>query len=136
MQQRALVALVLGLLGIFGLFSVSDLISLGDLRRSIFLVVFSLLVGAFALWLGVSATTRSRRAAGGRPRGAVSAIVLGGISILFSALLLLTFAVLWPELSTYSRCMQSANTLAAQHSCQNQLSRSVNAETSRLRSSR
>jgi hypothetical protein len=32
--------------------------------------------------------------------------------------------------------MQSANTLAAQHSCQNQLSRSVNAETSRLRSSR
>jgi hypothetical protein len=136
MQQRALVALVLGLLGMFGLFSVSDLISLGDLRRSIFLVVFSLLVGAFALWLGVSAATRSRRAAGGRPRGAVSAIVLGSISILFSGLLLITFAVLWPELSTYSRCMQGANTLAAQHSCQDQLSRSVNAETSRLRSSR
>ncbi len=136
MQQRALVALVLGLLGMFGLFSVSDLIGLGDLRRSIFLVVFSLLVGAFALWLGVSAATRSRRAAGGRPRGAVSAIVLGSISILFSALLLITFAVLWPELSTYSRCMQGANTLAAQHSCQDQLSRSVNAETSRLRSSR
>lgn len=136
MQQRALVALVLGLLGMFGLFSVSDLIGLGDLRRSIFLVVFSLLVGAFALWLGVSAATRSRRAAAVRPRGAVSAIVLGGISILFSALLLITFAVLWPELSTYSRCMQVANTLAAQHTCQDQLSRSVNAETSRLRSSR
>jgi hypothetical protein len=136
MQQRALVALVLGLLGMFGLFSVSDLISLGDLRRSIFLVVFSLLVGAFALWLGVSAATRSRRAAGGRPRGAVSAIVLGSISVLFSALLLITFAVLWPELSTYSRCMQGANTLAAQHACQDQLSRSVNTETSRLRSSR
>jgi predicted PurR-regulated permease PerM len=130
------VALVLGLLGMFSLFSVSDLIGLGDLRRSIFLVVFSLLAGAFALWLGVSAVTRSRRASDGRPRGAVSAIVLGGISILFSALLLITFAVLWQELSTYSQCMQGANTLAAQHFCQDQLSRSVNTETSRLRSSR
>ena len=54
---------------IFGLFSVSDLIGLGDLRRSIFLVVFSLLIGAVALWLGVSAAIRSRRTAAGRPRG-------------------------------------------------------------------
>ena len=34
-SQRALVALVLGLLAIFGLFSVSGLIGIGNLRRSI-----------------------------------------------------------------------------------------------------
>ena len=83
-QQRALVAMILGLLAIFGLFSVSDLIGLGDLRRSILLVVFSFLIGAVALWLGVSAVVRSRRTATGRPRGSVSAIILGSIGILFS----------------------------------------------------
>ena len=128
-------ALVLGLLAMFGLFSVSDLIGLGDLRRSILLVVFSLLVGAIARWLGVSAVVRARRAATGRPRGSVSAIILGGIGVLFSALLLITFAVLWKQFSTYSRCMQVANTLTAQHACQDQLRRSVNTETSKLRSS-
>jgi heme A synthase len=126
---------VLGLLSMFGLLSVSDLIGLGNLRRSIFLVVFSLLVGALALWLGTSAVVRSRRAAAGRPRGGVSAIILGGIGVLFSALLLITFAVLWKQLSAYSQCMQSANTLVAQHDCQDQLSRSVSTETGKLRSS-
>src|ERR1022692_2446639 len=135
-QQRALVALVLGLLAMFGLFSVSDLIGIGDLRRSILLVVFSLLVGAAALWLGVSGVVRSRRAATGRPRGSVSAIILGIIGILFSGLLLITFAVLWQQFSAYSQCMRGANTLAAQHACQNQLRQSVNTETSKLRSSR
>ena len=119
----------------FGLLSVSDLIGLGDLRRCVFLVAFSLLVGAVALWLGISAIVRSRRAAAARPRGAVSAIVLGGIGVLFSVLMLITFAVLWQQLSTYSRCMQGANTLAAQQACQHQLTRSVNAKTSSLRSS-
>jgi hypothetical protein len=120
----------------FGLLSVSDLIGLGNLRRCVLLVVLSLLAGALALWLGVSAIAASRRAAAGKPRGAVSAIVLGGIGVLFSALLLITFTVLWQQLSTYSRCMQSANTLAAQHACQHQLTRSVNAETNRIRLSR
>ena len=129
-------ALVLGLLAIFGLFSVSGLIGIGDLRRSILLVVFSLLVGVAALWLGVSGVVRSRRAATGRPRGSVSAIILGSIGILFSGLLLITFAVLWKQFSAYSQCMRGANTLAAQHACQNQLRQSVNTETSKLRSSR
>ena len=81
-------------------------------------------------------STRSRRAAAGRPRGAISAIVIGAIGVLCSVLLLVTFAVLWNQLSAYSRCMQSAITLAAQQDCQSQLTRSVDAETSRLRSAR
>jgi hypothetical protein len=130
------VALLLGLLAIFGLFSISDLIGLGDLRRSILLVVFSFLIGAVALWLGVSAVVQSRRAATGRPRGSVSAIILGSIGILFSGLLLITFAVLWKQFSAYSQCMRGANTLAAQHDCQDHLRQSVHTETSKLRTSR
>ena len=127
--------LVLGLLSMFGLLGVSDLIGVGNVQRYVYLVAFSLCVGAIALWLGVSAVVRSRRTGSGRPRGAVSAIILGGIGVLFSILLLVTFTVLWKQLSAYSRCMAGANTPTAQQACRDQLTRSLNAETSRFRSS-
>jgi hypothetical protein len=136
LQQRAIVGLVLGLLSMFGLLGVSDLIGVGNVQRYVYLVAFSLCVGAIALWLGISAVAASRRTGTGRPRGAVSAIILGGIGVLFSILLLVTFTVLWKQLSTYSRCMAGANTPTAQQACRDQLTRSLNAETSRLRSSR
>jgi uncharacterized protein YacL len=125
LQQRALAGLVLGLLSMFGLLSVSDLIDTGNIRRYVYLVGCSLIVGAIGLWLGASAVARSRRTATGRPRGAVSAIILGAIGVLFSILLLITFAVLWNQLSTYSHCMAEANTPSAQQACQNQLTQSV-----------
>jgi hypothetical protein len=136
LQQRAIVGLVLGLLSMFGLLGVSDLIGVGNVQRYVYLVAFSLCVGAIALWLGISAVAASRRTGTGRHRGAVSAIILGGIGVLFSILLLVTFTVLWKQLSTYSRCMAGANTPTAQQACRDQLTRSLNAETSRLRSSR
>src|SRR5262249_6833286 len=89
LQQRALGGLLFGLLSMFALFAFSDLIGqLGDLHRTELLVGFSLAVGAVSLWLGVTAVTESRRAATARPRGAASAIVLGGIGVIFSLLLL------------------------------------------------
>ena len=121
----------------FGLFAFSDLIGqLGDLRRTELLVGFSLIVGAVSLWLGVTAVTGSRRAATARPRGAASAIVLGGIGVLFSLLLLSLFALLSKEFSQYSRCMKGANTLTAQQECHDQLTRALHAETRALRNGR
>jgi hypothetical protein len=134
LQQRAIVGLVLGLLSMFGLLRVSDLIGVGDVQRYFYLVAFSLLVGAVAVWLGVSAVKRAQRTGTARPRGAVSAIILGAIGVLFSILLLVTFAVLWKQLSAYSRCMAGANTPTAQQACRDQLTRSLNSETSRIRS--
>ena len=120
----------------FGLLRVSDLIGVGDVQRYFYLVAFSLLVGAVAVWLGTTAVKRARRTGTGRPRGAVSAIILGAIGVMFSILLLVTFAVLWKQLSDYSRCMAGANTPTAQQVCRDQLTRSLNAETSRIRTSR
>jgi hypothetical protein len=137
LQQRALAGLLFGLLSMFGLFAFSDLIGqLGDLRRTALLVGFSLFVGAISLWLGITAVTRSRRAATARPRGAASAIVLGSIGVLFSILLLALFAVMSKEFSQYSRCMKGANTLAAQEQCHDQLTRALHAETRALREGR
>jgi hypothetical protein len=118
----------------FGLFAFSDLIGqLGDLRRTTLLVGFSLVIGAVSLWLGVTSVTSSRRAATARPRGAASAIVLGGIGVLFSVLLLAAFTLLSKEFSDYSRCMKGANTLSAQQQCHDQLTRALHNETRALR---
>ncbi|MEP7024442.1 MAG: hypothetical protein ABJB47_11720 [Actinomycetota bacterium] len=128
--------LVLGLLSMFGLFSVADLIGqLGDLRRTFLLVGFSLIIGGVAVWLGSTSVARARREVTARPRGATSAMVLGGIGVLLSVLLLVSFTVLSKQFGTYSRCMKGANTLAAQQTCHDQFTRSINAETHRLRSS-
>jgi hypothetical protein len=134
-QQRALVGLVLGLVSMFSLFSVSDLIGkLGNLHRALILVGFALVTGAAGAWLGIWANSRARRGGTARPRGATAAVVLGGIGVLFSVLLLIAFTVFSQQFSTYSRCMKGANTLTAQQACKDQLSRSLNAETSRIRS--
>jgi hypothetical protein len=134
-QQRALVGLVLGLVSMFSLFSVSDLIGqLGNLHRTLILVGFALVIGAAGAWLGIWANSRARQGGTARPRGSTAAIVLGGIGVLFSVLLLIAFTVFSQQFSTYSRCMKGANTLTAQQACKDQLTRSLNAETSRIRS--
>jgi hypothetical protein len=134
-QQRALLGLVLGLVSMFSLFSVSDLVGqLGNLHRTLLLVVFSLVMGGAGAWLGIWANSRARHGGTARPRGATSAVVLGGIGVLFSILLLVAFTVFSQQFSTYSRCMKAANTLTAQQACKDQLTRSLNAETSRIRS--
>jgi hypothetical protein len=119
----------------FSLFSVSDLIGqLGNLHRTLILVAFALVMGGAATWLGIWANSRARHAGTARPRGATSAVVLGGIGVLFSILVLVAFTVFSSQFSTYSRCMKGANTLTAQQACKDQLTRSLNAETDRFRS--
>jgi hypothetical protein len=114
---------VLALLGIGGSF---------DFHRGIYLVIFSLAVGLVACWLGATAMRRARRAASMRPRGAVLGTVFGALGAFFSAVLLIFVAAFWSQLTTYSRCLGTANTVAGQHACKNQLNRSVNGEISRL----
>src|SRR5579875_2795316 len=128
-QQRGWAALAMGLLSLIGLSLI------GDMRRAVYVVALTLLIGAAGTWLGASAMSRARRTGTTRPRGAVSGTVLGAIGLAFSALILLVFAVFWHQLSAYSACMGGANTISAQHACQQQLSQSVGAEVTVLRPS-
>ncbi|MFI5083872.1 MAG: hypothetical protein ACHQCE_22600, partial [Streptosporangiales bacterium] len=50
-RQRALTALLLGVLSLIGL-----MLGLGNLRRGIFVAVLTLLFAATAVWLGMTAT--------------------------------------------------------------------------------
>jgi predicted PurR-regulated permease PerM len=103
-----------------------------NFHRGIYLVIFALIVGLAACWLGITAMQRARRGASMRPRGAVLATVFGALGAFLSAVLLIFLAVFWNQLSTYSRCISTANTVAGQQACLNQLNRSLNSEISRL----
>jgi hypothetical protein len=131
LRQRALAAFVLGVLSLLGL-----ALGLGNLRRGVYVAVLTLLFGATAIWLGAGARRMARRSGTARPRGATSGIVLGGFGLAFSALWLLVLAVFWPQLNTYYNCMNSANTVAAQQACHNQLTNSVGGEMSVLQNGR
>ena len=128
LRQRALAAAILGLLGLIGL-----ALGLGNLRRGIFVAVLTLLFGAIAIWLGVSANRSARRSGTARPRGARAGVVLGGLGLAFSAFWLLILAVFWPQLNTYYNCLNAAPTVSAQQACHSQFTNSVGNEIGILR---
>jgi hypothetical protein len=110
----------------FGLLSVLALAAIGtNIRRDVYLVVFDLLVGVSACWLGLTAMRSARRSGSLRPAGSVAGIVLGVIGSALSALMLVFLATFWSQLISYSQCLASASTLTAQQACSNQLQRSV-----------
>ena len=131
LRQQALAAFALGVLSLLGL-----ALGLGNLRRGVFVAALTLLFAVTAIWLGIAVNRRARRGGTARPRGAVSGIVLGGFGLALSLLWLLVLAVFWPQLSAYSNCMASANTVAAQQVCHTQFTNSVGGEISVLQNGR
>ncbi len=129
MQQRGWAALILGVLSLFGLAQI------GNLHRGVYVIIVTLLIGLCAVWLGVSALRRARRSGTARPRGAVGGMVLGGIGLVFSAAMLVVFAVFWKQLAAYSDCLASASTPSAQHTCQSQFTHSVRNKVDGIQSS-
>jgi hypothetical protein len=84
-----------------------------------------MVIGAVGLWLSFTAMSRSRKAGTARPRFAVAASVLGIIGTGLSALVLIGFAMYWPQISQYANCMSGANTVASQNACDQQLNNSL-----------
>src|ERR1700744_3162104 len=87
-RQRALAALLLGVLSLIGL-----MLGLGNLRRGIVVAVLTLVFAVVAIWLGVTASKQARRGGTARPRGAVSGVVVGAFGLAFSALWLMVLVV-------------------------------------------
>ena len=130
-RQRALTAVLLGVLSLIGL-----MLGLGNLRRGIFVATLTLIFAAAAIWLGVTASRKARRGGTARPRWAVGGVVLGSVGLVFSALWLLVLAVFWPQLNTYYTCIGGANTVTAQQACHDQFTKSVGSEIGVLQGGR
>jgi hypothetical protein len=126
-RQRGLFAMLMGTLSVVALLGLGS-----NFHRGIYLVVFALLVGIGACWLGITALRQAKRGATWRPRGAIFGTVVGALGSLVSLGLLITFTLFWPQLNQYSQCLNSANTLSAQQDCMTQLDRSVNGQIARL----
>jgi hypothetical protein len=123
-RQRAVAALFLALLSLFGLFG------LNNFQRGLVIVAFTLVAGALAIWLAITSLSRARRGGTVFPRGAVAAIVIGAIGVLFSGGLLIMFAAFGKQAATYSRCLSGANTIAAKQACQSQFVHAVEGRAS------
>jgi hypothetical protein len=84
-----------------------------------------MVIALIALTLAIATMSRARRTGSSRPRGAILATIVGTISCGFSGLVLIGFAMYWPQLSQYSNCLSGAGTVAAQQACQQQLDHSI-----------
>jgi predicted PurR-regulated permease PerM len=112
--------------------SLCAMLMIGNVRRGVYVVAVALLIAAAAVWLAISAATRARKAGGSRPRGVILATVLGAVGLLFSVIVLVGFAMFWPQLTQYSNCLSAANTYTGQQACQQQLNNSVGSQISIL----
>jgi hypothetical protein len=104
-------------------------------HHGILIVLYALLAGAIALWLGLGAILRARRDRTARPRGSIAATVIAGVGIGLSTALLLAFALFGRQLSAYGQCVSGANTIAAQQSCYNRFSHTLSHQLTVLGSS-
>jgi hypothetical protein len=109
---------------IFGLLSLLALSAANQAGHASYLVAFALAVGVAACVLGITAARRARREDTALPRGSITGIVLGTVSIGL-ALLAIVAMVFTQQLTSYEQCMHSAATTPAQQSCTRQLLRAV-----------
>ena len=112
LRHRALAALIVALLSLAGLLGFNI-----ESDRAVLVVIYSLLAGATALWLALTAMRRARRSGTARPRGSVAATVIAGVGVGLAGVMLMAFGLFGQQLSDYGRCLSGANTIAASQSC-------------------
>ena len=127
LQHRSVAALFVAMLSLAGFLGLNY-----NLHRGILIVLYALLAGAIALWLGLSAIVRARRNQTARPRGSVAATAIAGVGIGLSIALLLAFALFGKQMSAYGQCLSGANTIAAQQSCYSQFSHTLSRQVTVL----
>ncbi len=88
-------------------------------------MIFSLVIGPAACWLGISAMRKARRTGTRRPRGAIAGTIFGTLAALLAVAYLATFALFATQFHAYSRCLADAQTLSAQQACTRQFYKSV-----------
>jgi hypothetical protein len=123
LRHRALAALVVALLSLVGLLGFNI-----EAQRAILVVLYSLLAGATALWLALTAMRRARRSGTARPRGSVAATVIAGVGVGLAGVMLMAFGLFGRQLSDYGRCLSGANTITGSQSCFSRFSHELDRE--------
>jgi hypothetical protein len=123
LRHRALAALFVALLSLAGLLGFNI-----ESQRAILVVIYSLLAGATALWLALTAMRRARRNRTARPRGSVAATLIAGVGIGLAGAMLMAFGLFGRQLSDYGRCLSGANTITGSQTCYSRFSHALDRE--------
>src|SRR5215470_2595970 len=123
LRHRALAALIVALLSLAGLLGFNI-----EAQRAVLVIVYSLLAGATALWLALTAMRRARRSRTARPRGSVTATVIAGVGIGLAGVMLMAFGLFGQQLANYGRCLSGANTITGSQSCYSRFSHALDRE--------
>jgi hypothetical protein len=120
LRQRAIAALV------FGAISLVALLGLGtDLRKGVYLLIFSAAVGIAACVIGITALVKARKTGSYRPRGAVAGIVLGVLAAVISVPILATYLIFPTQVNNYVNCLRQAENSTDQHACMSRFYKSI-----------
>jgi hypothetical protein len=111
---------VLGGLSLVALFGLG-----GDLRRFVYLLIFSAVIGVTSAVIGISALLKARRTGSYRPRGAVGGIVLGALAAVLSIPILALYLAFPRQVHDYVTCVNQAQNSGSQHSCMDKFYRSI-----------
>jgi len=120
LRQRALASLVLSVLAVIALFGIGS-----DLRRGVYALIFSAVIGIGACAIGITAVVRARRTGTYRPGGAAGGIVLGALAGLVALLVLASYLAFPAPMTAYVRCLSQAQNSGQQRACANQFYKSV-----------
>jgi hypothetical protein len=120
LRQRAIASLVLGALAMVALLGLSS-----DLRRGLYLLLFSALIGIGSCVIGITAVRKARKTGSFRPRGAIGGIVLGALAALVSIPILVTYLAYPTQVTNYVNCLSNAQNSSAQQACMNRFYKSI-----------
>ncbi len=107
-----------------------------DLRKGVYVLGFSALVGLAACVIGITALVKARKTNSYRPRFAVGGIVLGAFGMLISVPILLTYLTFPTQLTNYVNCLSQAQNPTAQKSCMTKFYKSIGLDSSALNASK
>lgn len=120
LKQRAIASLVLGALALVALLGLSS-----DLRRGLYLLLFSAVIGIGSCVIGITAVRKARKTGSFRPRGAIGGIVLGAMAALVSIPILITYLAYPTQVTNYVNCLSNAQNSGAQQACMHRFYKSI-----------
>jgi hypothetical protein len=125
LKQRAIAALVLGALSLIALLGLGT-----DLRKGVYVLIFSAVVGIAGCVIGITAMVKARKTGSYRPRGAVGGIVLGTMAAIVSVPILATYLVFPTQVDNYVNCLHQAQISGNEQSCMNKFYKAIHLDTS------
>lgn len=127
LRQRGFASLTFGVMSLIAI-----IFGFGpDPSRSIYVVIFSSLVGLTAVVVGVSAIVKARKTGSYRPRGVIGGIGLGALATVVSLLFGVLYLAYPNQMRTYVNCIDQAQSASQKQTCLNQLENSIKASLPR-----